>query len=80
MLRGIGSLVIFGATDASGFTKMLSAALNIADYLCVGVIMFAGACWMFGNRTAAIEYLIGTSFGYLIIRHATDIRDFLKTL
>ena len=70
--------VATGSTDA--FLKIMNAVLGIADWLCWGVIVFAGASWMLGNRTKAIEHIIGGSFGYLIVRHASDIRDFLRGL
>lgn len=65
------------AANAS-WAKILSALLTIADFTCVGVIMFCGALWMFGHRTRAIELLISSAIGYIIIRHATDIRDWLR--
>lgn len=62
------------------WTEIFSTVLNIADWLCVGVFVFAGTTWMFGNRTKALDLILGGSVGYLIIRHAEDIRDWLKTL
>jgi len=73
-------LAVTPAANDAGFIKVMSAILGLADYLCWGVIVFAGASWMLGNRTKAIEHIIGGSSGYLIIRHAKDIRDFLKEL
>jgi hypothetical protein len=69
-----------GAVDPSGFSNVLNAALNIADWLCIGVIMFAGGSWMFGDRTKAMQHLIGGGVGYLIIRKAPLIQQFLKSL
>jgi type IV secretory pathway VirB2 component (pilin) len=60
--------------------EIFQTILNISDYLCMGVIVFAGATWMFGNRTKALELLIGGSIGYLIIRHSHDIMLWLKGL
>lgn len=68
------------STGAGSFTQVMGAILGIADWLCWGVIVFSGASWMLGNRTKAIEHLIGGSSGYVIIRHASDIRDFLRGL
>lgn len=42
------------------------------------VIIFAGAAWALGHRGKAIEILIGVCCGYILARHAVDIRDFLK--
>jgi type IV secretory pathway VirB2 component (pilin) len=67
------------ATDST-WMELLTTVLNIGDWLCVGVIVFAGVTWMFGNRTKALELLMGGSAGYLIIRHAVDIRNWLKTI
>jgi type IV secretory pathway VirB2 component (pilin) len=62
------------------FASVVQAALNVADWLCVGVIMFAGGSWMFGDRTRAMERLIGGGIGYIIIRKAHLLQQFLKSL
>jgi hypothetical protein len=54
--------------------------LEGVDWLCVGVFVFCGVSWMFGNRTKAIELGIGGAAGYLIARHAIEIKDFLKSI
>lgn len=64
----------------SSWIKIFNMVLNLADWLCVGVIIFAGVTWMFSNRTKAIEQLIGGCSGYLIIRHAKDIQEFLSNI
>lgn len=66
--------------DPTGFVQVLNAALQIADWLCVGVIMFSGASWMFGDRTRALQHMLGAAVGYLLIRKAVIIRDFLRAL
>lgn len=74
---------VFAATADGGaatWTEIFMTVLNISDWLCAGIIVFAGATWMFGNRTKAIEHLLGGSIGYIIIRHALDIRNWLRTL
>lgn len=71
------------AAEAAGgdtWTEIFVTVLSIADWLCVGIIIYAGITWMFGNRTKAIEFLMGGSIGYLIVRHAVDIRNWLRTL
>lgn len=68
------------ATAADPWTQVWVSLLTIADWLCVGVITFAGATWMFGNRSRALEMLIGAASGYLIIRHAIDIKNWLSTI
>lgn len=60
--------------------NVFSTVLNISDWLCVGIITYSGVTWMFGNRTKAMEFLMCGSIGYIIIRHAIDIRNWLKTI
>lgn len=74
--------VLAAAADGGSSTwgEIFETVLNISDWLCGGVIVFAGVTWMFNNRTKAIEHLLGGSIGYIIIRHALDIRDWLRTL
>ncbi|MBU9711034.1 hypothetical protein [Evansella tamaricis] len=62
------------------FDRVVKDFFRIVDWLLVGVIVFAGASWMFGNRTKAIEMLIGGSSGYLIARHSLQIKDWLADL
>ncbi|WEK53303.1 MAG: hypothetical protein P0Y55_11965 [Candidatus Cohnella colombiensis] len=66
-------------TDSS-WQEIFNTVLEISDWLCAGIIVFAGVTWMFANRTKALELLMGGASGYLIIRHALDIRNWLKTL
>jgi hypothetical protein len=68
------------AADADTFLTLYHTGLKVADWLCVGTIMFGGSQWMLGHRSKGIEYIISTACGYLIVRHAIDIRDFLQTL
>lgn len=65
---------------ANSFAVIVEKGLVLADWLCVGTIMFSGASWMFGNKTKAIEHLISACTGYLVIRHARDIQQFLSTI
>lgn len=62
------------------FSKFLDAGFGIVDWICVGVFVFAGLSWMFGNRTKSIEYLIGGSVGYAIARNAINIKDWLHSI
>lgn len=73
----------FAATKASAdqtFGNVWEAVMNIVDWIVVGVFVFSGVAWMFGHRPKALELLIGGSAGYILARHAIDIRDFLKGL
>lgn len=70
----------FATTTDDGFANVMNAALNLADWLCVGVIMYAGALWMFDDRTKALERMLGGGLGYIVIRNAPRIRDFLKVV
>lgn len=68
------------ATADQTFNHLWKAVMNIVDWLVVGVIVFAGIAWMFGHRSRSLELIIGASAGYILCRHAIDIRDFLKGL
>lgn len=84
LLRNLssGALIAVSANgkESGSWVKLLQALWDISDWLCIGVIIFAGASWMFNNRTKAIEYLTGGAVGYLIIKHAKDIQDFLDSI
>lgn len=67
------------ATDDT-FNNLFHSIMNAFDCGVVLVIVFAGACWALGHRTKAIEILIGVCAGYLLARHAIDIRDWLKKI
>lgn len=62
------------------FGNLWKAVMNIVDWIVVGVFVFSGIAWMFGHRTKALELIIGGAAGYILARHAVDIRDFLKKL
>jgi hypothetical protein len=62
------------------FGNIHKAIMNGFDAGVVLVIIFAGAAWGLGHRTKAIEILIGVSCGYILSRHAIDIRNFLRTI
>ena len=86
-LTGVGATVTFpmmalGATEEVNktFANVHNAVLNAVDSGVVLVIIFAGASWMMGHRSRAIEILIGVACGYLIISHAMNLRDFLKSI
>lgn len=66
--------------SADTFTGIHSTVMGIFDAGVVLVIIFAGASWALGHRSKAIELLIGACCGYLLARHAVDIRDYLKNI
>jgi len=67
------------AADANGtFGNVHGAVMNMFDAGVVLVIIFAGAAWGLGHRSKAMEIIIGVCCGYVLARHAVDIRDFLK--
>lgn len=80
MLAPHKALAAAATASDGGWNHVFLKALEIVDWVVIGVIIFAGLSWMFANRTKAIELLLGGSIGYVIVRHATDIRDFLKSL
>jgi len=69
---------ILAATADATFGNIHKSIMHIFDSGVVLVIIFAGAAWGLGHRTKAIEILIGVCCGYVLARHATDIRDFLQ--
>jgi type IV secretory pathway VirB2 component (pilin) len=64
--------------SATTFREILDTVMMIADYACIAVIIYSGAKWMLGDRTAGIAQLISGCFGYIIIRHARDIQLWLS--
>ncbi|MBL5767742.1 hypothetical protein [Heyndrickxia sporothermodurans] len=74
------SIIVSAAeiNDSTGLGRLISEILGIADYIAWGGLIFAGASWMFNNRTVAIERGIGVTAGYLIIRKSWAYIQFLK--
>lgn len=74
------SVAVFAqvATNTGSFFKLLDAFISIMDPVSTCVVVFAGVAWMFGQRTKAIELLIGTAAGTLIIMHAHDMVRWLR--
>jgi hypothetical protein len=70
----------FACIGNGAFGNVHGAIMNGVDAGVVLVIIFAGAAWGLGHRTKAIEILIGVCCGYVLARHACDIRDFLKSI
>lgn len=66
--------------SGSTFSSIFDTVLTVADYACWGTIIYCGGTWMFGNRTKALEILLGTAIGYIIIRHAKDIQEWLAAI
>lgn len=69
---------VFAAEITETFGNVHGAIMNAFDAGVVLVIIFAGASWGLGHRSKALEILIGVSCGYVLARHAIDIRNFLK--
>ena len=65
---------------ADTFGDIHNTIMTIFDGGVVLIIIFAGASWALGHRSKAIELLIGVCCGYLLARHAIDIRDYLKSI
>lgn len=76
-LMTMPKMALAASADAT-FGNVHGAIMNVFDAGVVLVIIFAGASWGLGHRTKAIEILIGVCCGYILARHAVDIRDFLK--
>ncbi|MGE6684826.1 glycosyltransferase [Paenisporosarcina sp. NPDC076907] len=73
-------LKIFAASADATFGNVHSAIMGAFDVGVVMVIIFAGAAWALGHRGKALEILIGVCCGYILARHAVDVRDFLKSI
>lgn len=67
-------------TGSATFDRLYHVIMNIFDGGVVIALIVAGGSWAFGYRTQAIERLVYIACGYLLARHALDIRDFLKTI
>jgi len=76
--RVISMETVMAATADATFGNVHEALMKAFDAGVVIVLIFAGACWGLGHRTKAIEIIIGVCCGYVLARHAIDIRDFLK--
>ena len=76
----LGALAVPIVVAADTFTDIHSTIMGIFDGGVVIVIIFAGASWALGYRSKAIELLIGASCGYLLARHAIEIRDYLRSI
>lgn len=69
------------AADVNGtFGNVHGAVMNAFDSGVVIIVIFAGAAWGLGHRSKAMEILIGVCCGYVLARHAIDVRDFLKSI
>jgi hypothetical protein len=68
-----------GISD-NAFDDLYKVFMNIFDGGVVLALVICGGTWAFGWRTQAIERIIYIAAGYILARHATDIRDFLKTI
>ncbi|MHC8516757.1 hypothetical protein [Sporosarcina sp. ITBMC105] len=68
------------AQSSDTFARVYHTVLDVADRGVVFVIIFAGAAWALGNRPKALEVMLGSAIGYIVIRNAILLRDFLKSL
>jgi hypothetical protein len=74
-----GALAATTATSGSmDFDQLYESLMALFDGGVVIMIMFCGCMWAFGHRSAAIERLIGVGAGYLLARHAVDIKNWLS--
>lgn len=71
---------VYAADGEDTFHRIWDAVMTGLDFGVVLVIVFAGVSWMLGHRSKSIEILIGCCCGYILARHAVDIRDMLKTI
>lgn len=66
--------------SANAFDDLYKVFMNIFDGGVVLALVICGGTWAFGWRTQAIERIIYIAAGYILARHAKDIRDFLQTI
>lgn len=84
IIGGAATLLVYTAPTAAaaagfgGGELLYKDIMELFDRGVVLVIVFAGAAWGLGHRTKALEILIGVCCGYLLARHAVEIRDWLK--
>jgi hypothetical protein len=79
LLAGKTGVALAAAPEATtGVGRLMVEMLSIGDYVAWAGLIFAGASWMFGNKTVAIERGVGVTAGYLIIRESWDYVQFLK--
>ena len=62
------------------FNMLFDGIMKVVDAGVVLVIIFGGSAWALGHRTKAMQIFMGVGGGYLIIRNAVHIRNFLKSL
>lgn len=60
------------------FGDLFPVVMEIVDWIVVGVFIICGLKFMQGDRSRALEMLLGGSIGYLICRKSILIREFLK--
>lgn len=72
--------IALAADGGDTFNRIWSSMMTGLDYAAACIIVFTGVSWMLGHRTKAIELLISVACGFILARHALDIRDFLKTI
>lgn len=68
------------ASNDDTFQRIWKSLMTGLDYAATLIIVFVGVSWMLGHRGKAIELLIAVCCGFVLARHAVDIRDFLKTI
>lgn len=74
------ALASTASVGTGAFDELYQVFMNIFDGGVVLALVICGGTWAFGWRTQAIERIIYIAAGYILARHATDIRDFLKTI
>lgn len=75
-----GALAATEAAETGAFDRLYEAAMSLFDGAVVVMIMICGAMWGFGHRSQAIERLIGAGAGYIVARHARDIKNFFQSI
>ena len=74
----MAALIAMQNSGGGGFDGLYPKIMRVFDAGVVLIIVFAGGAWCIGHRGRALEILLGVSCGYILARHAYDIREFLR--
>lgn len=84
LIIGTPKLAFASAKTGAGisdFHSLYVKVMAIFDGLVVIALIISAGAWMFGTeRSKVIERIIYACSGYILARHAEDIRDWLKLI
>lgn len=59
---------------------LFEAALNVADVLLKGVIIYCGVLWLLGQQTQATKHMLSGAVGFSLIVNYDTVWRFLRGL